>query len=231
MINFPKLWDILVKKFPTFMDGTAVTLKLAFFTVLFGSVLGMLVTLARRSKILPLRWIFNAFVAFIRGTPLLVQTLLMVYGVIPWFSKLVGIKLDREVQCCIALIINSSAYMAEIIRAGIESVERGQTEAAQTLGLTPIQTMLHVILPQAIKTTLPAMGNEFIAIIKESSVMYAVGVYELTYQANKTASTNFFYIETMLVAAMIYFVLTYGMSWLLKLLERRLHRGEAKLAQ
>jgi len=231
MIDFTKLWDILIKKFPTFMNGTGITLKLAFFTVVFGSLLGMVVAIARKSKILPLRWLLNAFVAFIRGTPLLVQTLLMVYGVIPWFTSLIGIKLDREVQCCVALIINSSAYMAEIIRAGIESVDRGQTEAAQTLGLTGFQTMIHIILPQAIKTTLPAVGNEFIAIIKESSIMYAVGVYELTYEANKIASTNFFYIETMLVAAMIYFVLTYGMSQLLKLLERRLHRGEAKLAQ
>lgn len=221
MINFSKIWDIIITKYPAFLQGVGVTLELAFFTVLFGSLLGLIVAVFRRTPILPLRWIMNAYVAFIRGTPLLVQVLLIVYGL-----PQLGIRLPRLTMCTIALVINSGAYMAELIRSGLQSVERGQEEAAQSLGMSASQTMIHIILPQAIKVTLPAMGNEFVAIIKESSILYAVGVYELTYQAYKLASVNYYYIETLIVAALIYFVLTYAATGLLKILERRMRRGD-----
>ncbi len=221
MINFAKVWDIIITKYPAFLDGVGVTLQLAFFTVLLGSLLGLIVAVFRHTHILPLRWLMNAYVAFIRGTPLLVQVLLIVYGL-----PQLGIRLPRLTLCIIALVINSGAYMAELIRSGLQSVERGQEEAAQSLGMSAAQTMLHIILPQAIKVTLPAMGNEFVAIIKESSILYAVGVYELTYQSYKLASVNYYYIETLIVAALIYFVLTYAATGLLKLLERRMRRGD-----
>lgn len=224
MINFAKIWQILTTKYPAFLEGVSVTLELAFFTVLFGSLLGLVVAVFRRTRILPLRWIMNAYVAFIRGTPLLVQVLLIVYG-LPQLS----VKLPRMTMCVLALVINSGAYMAELIRAGLQSVERGQVEAAESLGMTNTQCMVHIILPQAIKVTLPAMGNEFVAIIKESSILYAVGVYELTYQAYKLASVNYYYIETLIVAAFIYFILTYAATGLLKLLERRMRRGDNKV--
>lgn len=223
MINFAKIWDILIHKYPAFLEGVGVTLQLAFFTVLFGSLLGLIVAVFRRTPILPLRWLMNAYVAFIRGTPLLVQVLLIVYGL-----PQLGVRLPRLTMCIIALVINSGAYMAELIRSGLQSVERGQVEAAESLGMSSSQTMIHIILPQAIKVTLPAMGNEFVAIIKESSILYAVGVYELTYQAYKLASVNYFYIETLIVAALIYFILTYAATGLLKLLERRMRRGDNK---
>lgn len=225
MINFAKIWDILITKFPAFMEGVEITLQLAFFTVLFGSLLGLVVAVCRRTRLLPLRWLMNAYVAFIRGTPLLVQVLLVVYGL-----PQLGIRLPRMTLCIIALVINSGAYMAELIRAGLQSVEKGQVEAAESLGMSSGQTMLYIILPQAVKVTLPAMGNEFVAIIKESSILYAVGVYELTYQAYKLASVNYYYIETMIVAALIYFVLTYVATKLLALLERRMRRGDATAA-
>lgn len=224
MINFAKIWQILITKYPAFLEGVSVTLELAFFTVLFGSLLGLVVAVFRRTRILPLRWIMNAYVAFIRGTPLLVQVLLIVYGL-----PQLGVKLPRMTMCVLALVINSGAYMAELIRAGLQSVERGQVEAAESLGMTNTQCMVHIILPQAIKVTLPAMGNEFVAIIKESSILYAVGVYELTYQAYKLASVNYYYIETLIVAAFIYFILTYAATGLLKLLERRMRRGDNKV--
>ena len=221
MINFAKIWDILITKFPAFMAGVEITLQLAFFTVLFGSLLGLVVAVCRRTRLLPLRWLMNAYVAFIRGTPLLVQVLLVVYGL-----PQLGIRFPRMTLCIIALVINSGAYMAELIRAGLQSVEKGQVEAAESLGMSSGQTMLYIILPQAVKVTLPAMGNEFVAIIKESSILYAVGVYELTYQAYKLASVNYYYIETMIVAALIYFVLTYVATKLLGLLERRMRRAD-----
>ena len=225
MINFAKIWDILITKFPAFMEGVEITLQLAFFTVLFGSLLGLVVAVCRRTRLLPLRWLMNAYVAFIRGTPLLVQVLLMVYGL-----PQLGIRFPRMTLCIIALVINSGAYMAELIRAGLQSVEKGQVEAAESLGMSSGQTMLYIILPQAVKVTLPAMGNEFVAIIKESSILYAVGVYELTYQAYKLASVNYYYIETMIVAALIYFVLTYVATKLLGLLERRMRRADTSAA-
>ena len=221
MINFAKIWDILITKFPAFMEGVEITLQLAFFTVLVGSLLGLVVAVCRRTRLLPLRWLMNAYVAFIRGTPLLVQVLLVVYGL-----PQLGIRFPRMTLCIIALVINSGAYMAELIRAGLQSVEKGQVEAAESLGMSSGQTMLYIILPQAVKVTLPAMGNEFVAIIKESSILYAVGVYELTYQAYKLASVNYYYIETMIVAALIYFVLTYVATKLLGLLERRMRRAD-----
>ena len=225
MINFAKIWDILITKFPAFMEGVEITLQLAFFTVLFGSLLGLVVAVCRRTRLRPLRWLMNAYVAFIRGTPLLVQVLLVVYGL-----PQLGIRFPRMTLCIIALVINSGAYMAELIRAGLQSVEKGQVEAAESLGMSSGQTMLYIILPQAVKVTLPAMGNEFVAIIKESSILYAVGVYELTYQAYKLASVNYYYIETMIVAALIYFVLTYVVTKLLGLLERRMRRADTSAA-
>ncbi len=225
MINFAKIWEILVTKFPAFMEGVEITLQLAFFTVLLGSLLGLLVAICRRTRLAPLRWLMNVYVAFIRGTPLLVQVLLVVYGL-----PQLGMRLPRMTLCIIALVINSGAYMAELIRAGLQSVEKGQVEAAESLGMSSGQTMLYIILPQAVKVTLPAMGNEFVAIIKESSILYAVGVYELTYQAYKLASVNYYYIETMIVAALIYFVLTYVATKLLGLLERRMRRADTTAA-
>ncbi len=221
MLSFAKIWEIFTTKFPVFMQGVGVTLELAFFTVLLGSLLGLIVAILRRIRFLPVRIIMNMYVAFIRGTPLLVQVLMIVYGL-----PQLGLRLPRMTLCIIALVINSGAYMAELIRAGLQSVDIGQSEAADSLGMSSSQKMLYVILPQAIKVTLPAVGNEFIAIIKESSVLYAVGVYELTYQANKLASVNYRYLETLIVAALIYFVLTYAMSKLLALLEGRMRRSE-----
>ena len=221
MISIAKIWEILTTKYGVFMTGVGTTMELALFTVLLGSLLGLLVAVFRKTPLLPLRWFLNAYVAFIRGTPLLVQVLMVVYGL-----PQLGLKLPRMTLCIIALVINSGAYMAELIRAGLQSVEKGQEEAADSLGMNGYLKMRYIILPQAIKVTLPAMGNEFIAIIKESSVLYAVGVYELTYQANKLASVNYRYLETLIVAALIYFVLTYTMSKLLALVERRMRRSE-----
>ena len=221
MLSLEKIWEIFTTKFPVFMEGVGTTVQLAVYTVLLGSILGLVVAIFRYTRLTPLRWLMNAYVAFIRGTPLLVQVLLIVYGL-----PQLGLRLPRMTLCVIALVINSGAYMAELIRSGLQSVEKGQEEAADSLGMSGYQKMRYIILPQAIKVTLPAMGNEFIAIIKESSVLYAVGVYELTYQANKLASVNYRYLETLIVAALIYFTLTYTMSKLLGLLERRMRRSE-----
>lgn len=221
MYKIEKVPEIFLKNLSNFLSGTGLTLELAFYTVIFGTLLGVIVTLLRRCKITPVRWIMNLYVEFLRGTPLLVQALMVVYG-----APQLGINPGRKMLSIIALVINSSAYMSEIVRAGIQAIDHGQTEAAVSLGMTRTQNMLYIILPQAMKTTLPAMGNEFVSIIKESSLLYAVGLYELTYQAQKLAATNYLYLETMTVAALVYFVLTFTASRLLGLLERRLRQSE-----
>ena len=198
MYKIEKVPEKKKKNLSNFLSGTGLTLELAFYTVIFGTLLGVIVTLLRRCKIAPVRWIMNLYVEF----------------------------LGRKMLSIIALVINSSAYMSEIVRAGIQAIDHGQTEAAVSLGMTRTQNMLYIILPQAMKTTLPAMGNEFVSIIKESSLLYAVGLYELTYQAQKLAATNYLYLETMTVAALVYFVLTFTASRLLGLLERRLRQSE-----
>ena len=221
MYKIEKVPEIFLKNLSNFLSGTGLTLELAFYTVIFGTLLGVIVTLLRRCKIAPVRWIMNLYVEFLRGTPLLVQALMVEYG-----APQLGINPGRKMLSIIALVINSSAYMSEIVRAGIQAIDHGQTEAAVSLGMTRTQNMLYIILPQAMKTTLPAMGNEFVSIIKESSLLYAVGLYELTYQAQKLAATNYLYLETMTVAALVYFVLTFTASRLLGLLERRLRQSE-----
>ena len=221
MYKIEKVPEIFLKNLSNFLSGTGLTLELAFYTVIFGTLLGVIVTLLKRCKIAPVRWIMNLYVEFLRGTPLLVQALMVVYG-----APQLGINPGRKMLSIIALVINSSAYMSEIVRAGIQAIDHGQTEAAVSLGMTRTQNMLYIILPQAMKTTLPAMGNEFVSIIKESSLLYAVGLYELTYQAQKLAATNYLYLETMTVAALVYFVLTFTASRLLGLLERRLRQSE-----
>ena len=221
MYKIEKVPEIFLKNLSNFLSGTGLTLELAFYTVIFGTLLGVIVTLLRRCKIAPVRWIMNLYVEFLRGTPLLVQALMVVYG-----APQLGINPGRKMLSIIALVINSSAYMSEIVRAGIQAIDHGQTEAAVSLGMTRTQNMLYIILPQAMKTTLPAMGNEFVSIIKESSLLYAVGLYELTYQAQKLAAPNYLYLETMTVAALVYFVLTFTASRLLGLLERRLRQSE-----
>ena len=162
----------------------------------------------------------NAYVAFIRGTPLLVQVLLIVYGL-----PQLGVRLPRLTMCIIALVINCGAYMAELIRSGLQSVERGQTEAAESLGMSGAQTMLYIILPQAIKVTLPAMGNEFVAIIKESSIVSVIGIADLMYRTNGVKAKNYKTLECLFIAAMIYFIMTFIGGRLIALMERRMNRG------
>lgn len=221
MFSFEALWTIFSTKLPVFMQGVVVTVQLAAWTVAGGSLLGIVVALLRLSRVRILRAISGAYVEFLRGTPLLVQVLIFYYGL-----PQLGVRLPRMTAGILALIINSGAYMAEIVRSGIQAIDAGQDEAARSLGMTSMQTMLYVILPQALKNILPAVGNEFVVIIKESSILYTIGIYELTYQANKLASTNFRYLETLTISALIYFVLTFTTSRVLGMLERRMQRAD-----
>lgn len=200
-----------------FLSGLQYTLLLAVLGVFFGFVLGIIVSLLRMSKWIVLRFIATAWVEFLRGTPMLVQLFLIHYG-LPEF----GLEFTPIQSGAITLTINSSAYLAEIFRAGIQGVDRGQVEAARSLGMKQGMTMRHIVLPQAIKSVLPAIGNEFITIIKESSIVSMIGVADLLFQARTITTITYEGLTPLIVIAVMYFVLTFTLSKLLGRVERRL---------
>lgn len=202
---------------PFFLEGAKLTLILAFFTVLFGSIIGLLLSLMRLSTSKILKTISAIYVEFIRGTPMLVQIFIIYYSL-----PSIGIELPDMTAGILALSINSGAYVAEIIRAGIQAVDKGQMEASRSLGMGYGQTMFHIIIPQAFKNILPALGNEFIVVIKESSIVSMIGLHDLMYNANIVRGNIFRPFEPLLVAAFIYFIMTFTLSKLLGLLERRM---------
>ncbi len=212
-----------------FIEGVRNTLILSAFSVFLGTILGALMALARMSRIKPLRWFATAYIEFFRGTPLMVQLMFIFYGLpmagitfpeisfIPDFSRfMAGI---------VAMSLNSCAYVAEVIRSGIQAVDVGQMEAARCLGLSKGQGMTMVVLPQAIRNILPALGNEFVTVIKESSVVSVIGIAELMYRTNGVKAKTYNTLESLAVAAIIYFILTFTFSKLIAFTERRMAHG------
>ena len=200
-----------------FLLGAKVTLQLAVVSTVVGFALAVVVALLRISRVKLLRWPALAYIEVIRGTPLLVQ-LLVAYLVLPE----IGVRLSIYNAGLVALIVNTSAYQAEAIRAGIQGIPTGQMEAAVSLGMTYPQAMRRVILPQAFRLTLPALGNEFIILLKDTSIVSVIGLIELTKAGQFLANRTFIVLETFLVVAAIYFVMTYTLSLALRRLERRL---------
>ncbi|WP_339314518.1 amino acid ABC transporter permease [Paenibacillus sp. FSL R10-2734] len=206
-----------------FLSGLQYTLLLAVLGVFFGFVLGIIVSLMRMSKWRIVRFIATAWVEFLRGTPMLVQLFLIHYG-LPEF----GLEFSPIQSGAITLTINSSAYLAEIFRAGIQGVDRGQVEAARSLGMKQGMTMRHIVLPQALKSVLPAIGNEFITIIKESSIVSMIGVADLLFQARTITTITYEGLTPLVVIAVMYFVLTFTLSKILGRLERRMNTDDRR---
>lgn len=207
-----------------FLTGMQYTLLLAAMGVVFGFILGIAVALLRMSRFRVARFLATAWVEFLRGTPMLVQIFIIHYGLAS-----VGLVQFTPLQSgIITLSINSSAYLAEIFRAGIQGVDRGQTEAARSLGMKHGMTMRHIVLPQALKNVLPAIGNEFITIIKESSIISFIGVYDLMFQARNVVTITYDGMTPLLVVAALYFLMTFSLSKLLGRLERRLNAGDRR---
>lgn len=205
-----------------FLNGAKITLLLAFFTVIFGVMLGIILALMRISKNRLLKFIGSAYVEFIRGTPVLVQVYLIYYAL----PSVLGINLPDIVSGIIALSINSGAYVAEIIRAGIQAVDKGQMEASRSLGMKYTTAMRYIIIPQAIKNILPALGNEFIVVIKESSIVSVIGIHELMYNADTVRGNTFRAFEPLIIAALMYFVMTYTLSRFMGRFERRMKTSD-----
>ena len=182
----------------------------------------------RLSRFKPLEKFASIYITVIRGTPMLVQ-LYIVYYQLDFISyptgTLFGVDLERALPCIIALSINSSAYVAEIIRAGIQAVDKGQMEGARSCGMTNAQAMRYVVMPQAVKNILPALGNEFVTIIKESSIVSVIGIADLMYRTKGVIAKTYNSLECLAIAALIYFVLTFVGGRLIALMERKMAHG------
>ncbi|GAB6116997.1 amino acid ABC transporter permease [Thermoanaerobacter sp. CM-CNRG TB177] len=213
----------MVKYSHLFVSGLLMTLKLTFLAVTIGVILGLIVALIKMSSIKPISFIGASYVEIIRGTPLLVQLLLIYNGLMQF-----GIDIPAFTAGVSALAINSAAYVAEIIRAGIQAVDPGQNEAARSLGMTHAMAMRYVIIPQAIKNILPALGNEFIVMLKESAIISVIGFADLTRQADIIQSITYKYFEPYIIIAAIYFIMTFIFSRLLGIFERRLRAGDTR---
>ena len=191
---------------------------------------GFLVTL---SKFNPISFLATAYVEILRSTPVIVQVMIIYYGVfgiidLPRFTVFGFIKFERFFPGVVALGMNSGAYLCEIIRSGLQSVDGGQTEAARSLGLTQKQNLRFIILPQAVKNILPAIANEFVVIIKESAITYTIGVQDIMSAVQQVKGATFVIIEPLLVATAIYFCLCFPTSKVIAYFERRMSRGDKR---
>ena len=204
------------------ITGVGYTLLLSFVTVAAGSVLGVFLCLGRMAKFKPLNWVVMAIVEIVRGTPMLLQ-LYIGYFLVP---KLLPFNVPEIVSIGVALVINSACYVSEVFRSGIQAVDRGQTEAARSLGLNGTQTMTKIVLPQAIKNILPALGNEFVTVIKETSMASTFFVGELMTSYLIVKGRTFLTMECLFIVGVLYFALNFVLTRLLGVFERRLKASD-----
>lgn len=215
-----EMGEIFVEYWDTFLiTGVGGTLLLSVITIVFGAILGALLAIGKMSKFKPLGWIVTAIVEVVRGTPLLLQ-LYIGYFLIPMLFPFWNLSDFATIS--MALILNSAAYVSEVIRSGIQAVDHGQTEAARSLGLSSGQTMISVVLPQAIKNILPALGNEFVTIIKETSLASTFFVGELMTSYLIVKGVTFSSLPALMIVGIIYFVLTFILSKVIGVFERKM---------
>lgn len=211
--------NLLQKYGMNFLNGLGTTLLLALISVSIGCLIGAFMAIMRLSRSKLLSGISAVYTEVIRDTPLLLQ-LYFFYFLLP--DILPALRLSKFTCITIALVFNSGAYMAEVFRSGIQSIDRGQTEAARSLGLSARQTMVHIVLPQAFKNVLPAMCNEFVSVTKETSLASTFFVGDLMTQYQTISGKTYLVLEPLIIIGVIYFVLTFSMSKMIAVLERRL---------
>ncbi|MBP5212610.1 MAG: amino acid ABC transporter permease [Pyramidobacter sp.] len=209
-------FSVLVPYFHMFWRGVCVTIQASALGVLFGSALGIFVGAFRVMPFKPLRWLMATYIYVLRGTPLMIQLFLIYFGL-----PALGINLEAFTAGIIGIGINSSGYVGEIVRGGIEGVAQGQWEASKMLGLSYWQTMKIIVLPQAIRHMLPAIGNEFVTLIKESSLLSVLAISDLTMVGQQVRSVTYASFETFIFVALVYLFLTSVTSGALQLLESR----------
>ena len=214
-----KMVKMLQKYYMLFVTGTWNTLWISAVTVLLGTLLGMIIALMRMGKIKPFRLFTDVYIEILRGTPILLQ-LYIFYFVLP--NVLPFLKLSQFMWVSIALCVNSSAYVSEVIRSGIQAVDKGQTEAARSLGMSESQTMTKIILPQAIRNILPALGNEFIMMLKETSLASTFFLGDLMTSYAIIKGVTYLTLEPMTIVAIIYLCMTFPLSKLVEWFEKRM---------
>ena len=217
-------FSLITSSFPLLLQGALVTLQITALAVGLGLVLGLIAALAQLSKFGILRILAKVYVDFIRGTPLLVQ-IFIIYFALP---VIIGHRIDPFVAAVAACSINSGAYVAEIFRAGIQSIEQGQMRAGLSLGMTWAQTMRFIILPQAFKRIIPPLGNEFIAMLKDSSLVSVIGFEELTRSGQLVIAETYGSLEIWTAVALLYLVMTLTITRLVGYLEKRFRSSDAR---
>lgn len=210
-------WDIIWEYAPLLLKGTLWTILISIVSIALGSIVGLFIGFGKMSTRWYLTYPMASYINFFRGTPLILQIFLVHFGMVP----LIFGSTNAILAAILALSLNSAAYTAEIYRAGIQSIDRGQREAAQSLGMTTFQTMRYIILPQAVRRMIPAFGNEFIVLIKDSSLVAVIAAPELMYWSNAMRGQYYRVWESYLTAALIYFILTYSLNKLLAYMERK----------
>lgn len=207
---------------PAYINGAITTVQLSFIGVILGFTLGIGLALMKTSRVKILNILSSIYIEVVRGTPMLVQIMIVYFGLKKIIPEQFTLLTAPMFLCSLSISLNSAAYIAEIIRSGINSIDKGQMEAARSLGLNKNQAMQKIILPQAIKNILPALVNEFITLIKESSITYTVGVGELMYAGKSISSGSYELVRPFVFTAVVYFIMTFSLSKALGLLERRL---------
>lgn len=225
-------FSFLPKYLPYFNYGALITVLISILVVCLGTIIGVLLAFAQRSRFKPLVWFENVYVWIFRGTPMMVQIMIafaLMHINAPTIQVgILGVDLSRLIPGILIISMNSGAYVSETVRAGINAVPKGQLEAAYSLGIRPKNAMRYVILPQAIKNILPALGNEFITIIKDSSLLSAIGVMELWNGATTVATTTYLPLTPLLFAAFYYLIMTSVLTVALKAFEKHIGQGDKK---
>ncbi|MGN0027563.1 MAG: amino acid ABC transporter permease [Clostridium sp.] len=226
------LIKIITNNWPMFIRGAGMTLLISIVGTLIGSLIGLIVGVIRtipipergikKTLLKTINIILSVYIEFFRGTPMIVQAMVIYYGSAAAF----GIDINRIVAGLFIVSINTGAYMSEIVRGGIVSIDKGQFEAAQAIGMNHFQTMINVVLPQVIRNILPATGNEFVINIKDTSVLNVISVSELFFQTKSIAGNNFRYFESFFVACILYFIMTFTVTRILRYLEKKIDGPE-----
>jgi His/Glu/Gln/Arg/opine family amino acid ABC transporter permease subunit len=215
-------FSAVLPSFPYILKGVWVTLQIAFFAGIFGFVFGIILSLFKISHIKVLNWIADLYTSIFRGTPLVLQLMIIYFG----SPQVLGYQIEPINAAILSFGLNSTAYISEIIRGGIQGVDKGQSEAAMALGVPYRPMMLNIVFPQALKNILPSLMNEFITLTKESAIVTTIGVMDIMRRAYQVGSDQFRFIEPLILAGIIYYVLVMLLTLLGKAVERRMRKSD-----
>ncbi|NWQ39922.1 amino acid ABC transporter permease [Bacillus sp. EB106-08-02-XG196] len=211
-----------IPSMPYILEGIFVTLKIVILAGIIGFILGIILSLFKISKYKFLGWLADAYTSIFRGTPLVLQLMLIYYG----SPQLIGYQIEPYTAAILSFALNSGAYISEIIRAGIQAIDKGQKEAAMALGVPYSKMMWDIILPQALKNILPALMNEFITLTKESAIVTTIGVMDIMRRSYQVGAENYSFFEPLLIAGLIYYLMVVTLTFLGKVVERRMRRSD-----